>query len=69
MGKKIKAPSSEGKEMTPLYKDTACNRDPGIAMWEGMYNLLEEENPKVMEVTATAGSHSSYEASITELAY
>ena len=68
MGKKRKAPSSEEKEMAPLYIDTICNKDAGIAMWEGMYNLLEEENPIVMEVATTAGSNSSSEASITELA-
>jgi len=33
-----------------------------------MYNLLEEEYLKVMEVEATIGSHSSSEASIIELA-
>ena len=33
-----------------------------------MYSLLEEENPKIMEVTATVGSHGSFEASITEVA-
>ena len=54
--------------MAPLYTDTACNRDAGIATWEGMYNLLEEENPRVMEVVATAGSQSSSETSLTELA-
>ena len=68
MGKKDKALSSEDKEMTPLQTDTACNKDAGITTWEGMYNLLEEENPRVMEVTATAGSHGSSDASITELA-
>jgi len=54
MGKKGKAPSYEEKEMAPLYTDTACNRDAGIATWESMYSLLEEENPKIMEVTTTA---------------
>ena len=68
MGKKGKASSSEDKEMTPLYTDTACNKDAGITTWEGMHSLLEEENPKMMEVTATAGSHGSSETSITELA-
>ena len=68
MGKKGKAPSSEEKEMVPLYTDTACNRDTGIATWEGIYNLLEEENPRVMEVTATRGSNGSSEASLSELA-
>ena len=53
--------------MAPLYTDTAYNRDTGIATWEGMYNLLEEESPRVMEVTTTAGSHSSSKASITKL--
>ena len=68
MVKKGKALSSEEKEMAPLYTDIARNRDAGIATWEGMYNLLKEENPKIREVEATAGSHSSSEASITELA-
>ena len=67
MGKKGKAPSSENQEMMPLYTDTACNRDASITTWEGMYSLLEEENPKIMEVTVTAGSHRSSEASIVEL--
>lgn len=67
MGNKRKASSIEEKEMVLLYTDMACNRDAGISMWEGMYNLLEEENPRVMEVAATAGSNSSFEASITEL--
>lgn len=68
MGKKRKSLSSEEKEMEPLYSDTACNRDAGITTWEGMYNLLEEENPRVMEVAATTGSNGSSEAAITELA-
>jgi len=33
-----------------------------------MYNLLEEENPRVMEVASTAGSNSYFEAYITKLA-
>ena len=69
MGKKSKALSSKEKEMAPLYTNAACNRDAGIATWEGMYNLLEEENPRVMEVVATAGSNGSSEASLSELAY
>jgi len=68
IGKKSKTPSSEEKEMVPLYTDTACNRDAGIATWEGMYNLLEEENPRVMEVTVVASSQSSSEASLEDLA-
>ena len=68
MGKKGKAPSSEDQEMTRLYTDTTYNRDTGITTWEGMYSLLEEENPKVMEVITTACLHGSSEASITDLA-
>lgn len=68
MGNKDKAPSFEDKEITPLYTDTACNKEAGITTWEGMYNLLEEENPRVMEVTATAGQHGSSDASSIELA-
>ena len=33
-----------------------------------MYNLLEEENPRVMQVAATAGSSNSSEATLKELA-
>ena len=66
-GKKEKAPSSENKEMASLYADTACNKDAGITTWEGMFSLLEEENPRVMDVGATAGSSNSSEASLTEL--
>ena len=58
MGKKGKALSSEDKERMP-YTDTTCNKDVGITTWEGMYSLHEEENPKLMEVTATADSHGS----------
>ena len=39
--------------MMPLYTDTTCNRDASITTSEGMYSLLEEENPRVMEVKAT----------------
>ena len=68
MRKKGKALISKDKEMTPLYTDITCNRDAGITTWEGMCSLLEEENPRVMEVIATADSRRSFEASITELA-
>lgn len=67
MGKKGKAPSSKDKEMAPLYTDTACNRDAGINTWEGMYNLFEEENPRVMEVTVTVASQGSSEATTKDL--
>ena len=68
MGKKGKAPMSEDKEMAPLYTNTAFKRDAGISTWEGMYKLLEEENPKVTDFTATTGSQGSSEASVADLA-
>ena len=54
MGKKGKGSVAEEKEMTPLFTDTTCTREADITTWEGMYSVLEEENPRVMEVTVTA---------------
>ena len=73
MGKKNKAQSSETrentKEMAPLYTDAACNKDAGISTWEGMYKILEEENPRIIKVTAAiAGASRSSEASLEDLA-
>ena len=73
MGKKNIARGSETrektKEMAPLYTDTTCNRDAGISTWEGMYRLLEEENPRIMKVTAAvAGASRPSEASLEDLA-
>lgn len=68
MEKKGKALSFENNEMMPLYTETTYNKDFGITILEGMYSLLEEENPRIMEVTAIADSHGSCEMSITELA-
>lgn len=45
MGKQRKAPVSEKTEMTPVFMEKICTREVGISTWEGMYNLLEEENP------------------------
>ena len=68
MGKKSKAPSSEEKEMAPLYIDTVCNRDAGISTLENMYRLLEEEKPRIMKVVAVAGAPRSSEVSLEDLA-
>ena len=54
--------------MASLYADTTCNKDADISTWEGMYNLLKEENPMVMKVVATAGSSNTSEATLKELA-
>jgi len=68
MGKKGKDLVAEDKEMTPLFTDTTCTRDANISTWEGMYSLLEKENPRIMEVKATTDSRRSSEASLTKLA-
>ena len=68
MGKKEKSSNSENREIASLYADTACNKHAGITTWEGMYNLLEEENPVVVKVAATAGSSNTSEATLKELA-
>lgn len=68
IGKKNKAQSSEVNGMAHLYTNTTCTREAGISTWEGMYRLLEEENPKVMKVTIVANSQGSSEASLKELA-
>lgn len=68
MGKKNKAPTSKKIEMNPLFTDTTCTSEVRISTWEGMYQLLEEENPRIMQVTATIDGHGSSEAPPTELA-
>ena len=68
MGKKEKSSNSENRELASLYADTACNKDAGITTWEGMYNLLEEENHVVLKVAAIAGSNNTSEATLKELA-
>jgi len=68
MGKKGKAPASEKIEMSPLFTDNTCSREGGISTWEAMYQLLEDEHPRIMEVTVTADACGSSEASLTELA-
>lgn len=68
MGKKGKAPASEKSEITPLFIDTSCTREARTSTWEGMYRLLEEENPRVMEVTVIVDGCGTSEASLTNLA-
>ncbi len=68
MGKKGKAPASEKTEMAPLFTNTTCSWDGGISTWEAMYQLLEDEKPRIMEVTVTVDERGSSEASLTELA-
>lgn len=68
MVKKGKAPMSEKLEMTPLFTYTTYNQDVGTSTWESMYQLLEEEQLRIIEVTVTTDGRGSFDASLTELA-
>jgi len=52
MGKKGKAVASKKTEMTPLFVDTTCSGEGGTSTCETMYNILEEEQPRIMETNA-----------------
>jgi len=67
MEKKGKALVAEKIEMTSLFTDTTCTREAGISTWEGMYSLLGEENPKIMDVIVTSDACGSSEVSLTKL--
>ena len=45
--------------MSPLFSDTACNKDCGSSSWETMYKLFEVENPKLITIVSTTGSTST----------
>ena len=66
MGKKGKVVASEKTEMNPLFKDTTCSREGGTSTWEAMYNILEEEEPRIMETKVTVDGHDSSDASMLE---
>ena len=68
MVKKGKAVVSEKLEMTPLFMDTTCNRDGGISIWDAMYNILEEEQPRILETKVTVDRRDSLSASMFEIA-
>ena len=68
MVKKGKADTSKKSEMTPLFMDTTCNREPGTSTWEAMYLLLEEEQPRILEIKITVHGRDYFDASIIELA-
>ena len=68
MVKKGKAVASEKSEMTPLFMDTTCNKEAGMSTWEVMYQLLEEEQPRILETTITVGGCDSSNASINDIA-
>ena len=49
MGKKRKDGASEKTKMTPPFTDTTCSIEGGTSTWEIMYNIVEEEQPRIME--------------------
>jgi len=64
MGKKGKVVASKKTKMTPLFKNTTCNREGGTSAWETMYNILEEEQPRIMEINVTFDGRDSSNASM-----
>ena len=68
MVKKGKAPASEKSEMTPLFIDTTCNQVASKSTWETMYQILEEEQLRLMETTVTVDGRVSSDATLIELA-
>ncbi len=45
--------------MLPLFLDTTCNIDSGTSSWEAMYNLLENEGPRIIQTKATTNATTS----------
>lgn len=59
--KNAKATVSEDLDMVPLFSDTTWNKDGGTTSWEATYNLLDEENTRVLETKATTDVEDSSE--------
>ena len=68
MVKKGKAVVSEKLDMTPLFTNTTCNKEGGTSTWEAMYNILEEEQPRILEMKITVDGRDSSDASMFETA-
>lgn len=54
--------------MTPLFTDTTCSREGGTSTWEAMYNILEEEQPRILETKVTVDGRDSSHTSMFEIA-
>lgn len=52
--------------MIPFFSDTTHIKDGGTTSWEAMYNLLEEEKPRPLEMKATTNVEESFDASYFE---
>ena len=44
----------EQTELSPIVSDTVCTVDGGATKWKFIYTILEDKEPKVMEVTMIA---------------
>ena len=66
MVKKGKVVISEKSKITPLLMDITCNREGGISTWEAMYNILEEEKPRILETKITFDGCDSSNPSLLE---
>lgn len=66
MVKEGKAVVPEKSEMTLLFTNTTCSREGGTSTWEAMYNILEEEQPRIPETKVTVDSCDSSNASMFE---
>ena len=44
----------EQTRMAPIVSDTVCTVDGGDTKWQVIYTILEDKEPKVVEVMATA---------------
>ena len=49
-----------------MFMDTTCNREIGTSTWEAMYNILEEEQPRILEMKVTVDGCDSLDASMFE---
>lgn len=52
--------------MTPLFTDTTCSREGGTSTWEATYNVLEEEQPRILETKVTIDRCDSSYASMSK---
>jgi len=67
MVKKGKAIASKKLELTSLFTDNTCNKEAGTSTWETMYQLLEEEQLRILETMIRVDGCDSFDASIHEL--
>jgi len=67
MEKKGKAVVFEKLEMTPLFTDITCSKEGGTSTWEAMYNILEEDQLRILETKVIVDGCDSSDASMFEI--